>query len=380
MEDAVTLCLYNITDGVPISGLWLNGTREGVKGTYIPLGNSVMNDTRLYIITAFREQTADDERTYTSKNQTSRLRLYAINVAESLDRKFTILWTHGVTIEGLIPYIHTQETYCNNLPIGKTHSYLYKKNIGSKVHPETSSDSPPPSVLTMNEGRLLASVHIESVSGTHSAFNMSVRDLGVDYSVLSSGYSENVITSFSWSNTDKDDIQSKIISPSVRNEGGKFWVSFTLPGGNKTVLKQLTELSGPTFSKSSLTLPTTRTTPVTLLEYQSSTNNVASGVEMMDMLVFGTSNNVSIEEPTMHDYLGGSKQPHLVGVVVGGASGEREGEERKRGGVTPVVVWSVPLPHSQPAQGQISTIPLSSHSLLFITTPLGVYAYTQQNE
>ena len=223
--------VFIITDGVPISGLWLNGTRERVKGTYIPLGNLVMNDTRLYILTAFRERTADDERTYINKTH---LRLYAINVAASLEKKFTILWTHSVTIEGLIPYIHTQETFCNNLPLGKTRNYRYKKDSGSKLHLKTSST--PPSVLTMNEGRLLASVYIENISGTNSAaFNMSVRDLGQDYAVLSSGYSENIITSFSWSNTNKDDIQSKRMSPSIRDEEGKFWVSFILPGGNKTV-------------------------------------------------------------------------------------------------------------------------------------------------
>ena len=89
------------------------------------------------------------------------------------------------------------------------------------------------------------------------------------------------------------------------------------------------------------------------------------------MLVFGTSSNVSVEEQlTMSD---GGNKPQLVGVIVGGASG-RVGRGERR--ITPVVVWSIPLPHSQPAQGQISTIFLSSQSLLFITTPLGVYAYT----
>ena len=42
------------TDGIPIAGIWLNDTVDGLRGTFIPLSNPVMNNTRLYLLTAFR--------------------------------------------------------------------------------------------------------------------------------------------------------------------------------------------------------------------------------------------------------------------------------------------------------------------------------------
>ena len=350
-----------IADGVPISGLWLNGTREGVKGTFVPLGNPVMNDTRLYILTGFREHTTEGGR---SNKATTHLRLYAINVAASLDRKFTILWTHSVAVEGKVPYIYMQETYCDILSLRKTKHNHHWALIGSNGRSKIST--PPPDMLTMEGGRLLASVHIKNESGTSIAFNMSVKDLGDDYSIVSSGYSENLITSISWSNTNRDSNQNQVHTAFRDRWTNNFWVSFTPPERNVTVLEQLTELTGPPVNASSITFPTALTTPVTLLQYLSSAVTT-------DLLVFGSSDNVLVQQSS--SVRSGSEQPHLVGVMVE-REGRGEGKGEGRTEATPVVVWSIPLPHSQPAQGQISTLPLSSHSLFFITTPLGVYAYT----
>jgi hypothetical protein len=111
------------------------------------------------------------------------------------------------------------------------------------------------------------------------------------------------------------------------------------------VLELLLEQNRPPVNSSSLVLPTSLTTPVTLL--QSPTDQ--------DLLVFGT--NGAVSDFSRED------NPHLVGVV---------GDE---GGVVPSVKWSLPLPLVQPARGQISSLSFSSRTLLFLTTPLGVYAY-----
>ena len=144
-----------------------------------------------------------------------------------------------------------------------------------------------------------------------------------------------------------------------------FWVSFTPP---VTVLEQLTELTGPPVNASSITFPTALTTPVTLLQ------DLSSAVTT-DLLVFGSSDNVLVQQSSSVG--SGSEQPHLVGVMVE-REGRGEGKGEGRTEATPVVLYMEYISpcHSQPAQGQISTLPLSSHSLFFITTPLGVYAYT----
>ena len=75
------------------------------------------------------------------------------------------------------------------------------------------------------------------------------------------------------------------------------------------------------------------------------------------VLVFGTAGGLA--------GMGGhSGQPQLVGVAV----------SRGGGGS---ILWSVSLPHSQPAVGQVATIDLpdSLQSLLVVTTQLGVYGY-----
>lgn len=354
------------TDGVPISGLWLNATVGHVEGTFIPLGNPVMNDTHLYILTAFRAggPTGNGFKKSGADNNML-LRLYAINVAAALERKFTILWTHDVIIDGHIPYMYTGETYCDIL--------------SDTRHPKQRFSSPgrvkeqsgfPLSVLTMAAGRLLVAVRFVSITGTNRSFNMSVKDLGETYSVISSGYSTNLVTSISWSNTDKEysdtPTSKKGQFQSVQIEGSKFWLTSSPPHENKTVLEVLTELAGMPVSGSSITLPCLLTTPATLLQ---ATSGDSSKSFKPTLLVFGSSDSVSCDTAVPgHESSACSSdnnQPHLVGVWV-----EMEG-----GGV-PSVVWSVPLPHSQPVLGQISTLPLSPNPLLFLTTPLGVYAYT----
>ena len=202
----------------------------------------------------------------------------------------------------------------------------------------------------MTGGRILGSVSILTQSGEFVSFNMSVRDLGKNYSLISSGYSNNLLTALCWGNSNRKEWNTP--SPWERKgnlvqaaEGEQFWASVSLPGGTKTVLELLLEQNRPPVNSSSLVLPTSLTTPVTLL--QSPTDQ--------DLLVFGT--NGAVSDFSQED------NPHLVGVV---------GDE---GGVVPSVKWSLPLPFVQPARGQISSLSFSSRTLLFLTTPLGVYAY-----
>ena len=352
--------VISLTDGVPISGLWLNDTRDGVEGTFVPLANPVMNDTRLYIISAFRAHTTDKREKQTNNRNTTDnlLRLYAINVAEALVRKFTIIWTHDVKINGSIPYLNMNETYCNS-----TTAYSPSNERGAPNQSRyPRQPESPPGTVTMVGGRVLGSVRVETNSGGSVSFNMSVRDLGKNYSVITSGYSNGSVTSFSWINTEKLKSGSQSM-PDVESSG--FWVSVSLPGmnNNRTVLEELVELAGPPVNSSSLVLPTSLTTPVTLLQYQTPTG-VRGGVggTVEEVLVFGAAGNVSEREV-------GNSQPQLVGVAgVGEKGAQRYG--------LPTIIWAVPLPHSQPAQGQITSLSLpGGRTLLFLTTPLGVYAY-----
>ena len=326
----------------------MNDTHTGVEGTFIPLANPVMNDTHLYILSAFRAHVADKKEDQRGgKDDTTLLRLYAINVAAALDHKFTILWTYNVTVNGNIPYLHDNDTYCDSIPPG---SHNDRSTGSSEKSPKQLGS--PPGTLTMVGGRLLGTVSVENESGESISFNMSLRDLGKNYSVISSGYSDNLLTSFSWSNTNKEKWgtppQKGNVPRGVEGEG--FWASASLPGENRAMLELLLQLNGSPVNSSFLVLSSTMTTPVTLLQ---------SPTEMTEkaLLVFGAAGDVS-----------GVGSPHLVGVV-GGGGGGGEGE-----GV-PSVKWSVPLPDLQPAQGQISSLSISSRTLLFLTTPRGVYAY-----
>jgi hypothetical protein len=392
-------------DGVPISGLWLNATVQGVSGTFIPLTNPVMNNTRLYILTAFRQATSSTK--YGAGTNTTLLRLYAINVAASLDRKFTILWTYDVSIDGLIPYIYSKETYCNTVG---SNSGKFPRKFGSpkgrRSQRKPLSDLHfPLSLLTMTADRLLVAVHLESadIDGGDRSFNLSVRDLGETYSVISSGYSTNFVTSISWSNTDKEyrgtPTPTKPQFRGVREAGSKFWLSFFPPHEEVSVLEQWAELAVPPPRGSSLTLPSLLTTPVTLLHTGLSAGDGSNAPSTGELLVFGSAGGVSCDssveeherrgegglpvgkrlEKMTRDVRGRSgggrtcvpdSQPQLVGVATegGGGGGGRGG--------APDVVWSVPLPRSQPAQGQISSLSFSPNPLIFVTTPLGVYAYT----
>jgi hypothetical protein len=144
-------------DGIPISGLWLNDTQNGVRGTFVPLANPVINDTRLYILSAFRPHTADTRNSQPGRDSsTTLLRLYAINVAAALDHKFTILWTYNVTLRGIIPYLSTVDTYCNSLPPDAHYDDNHRGSSSSEKSPGVSE--PPPGVLTMTGGRILGSV------------------------------------------------------------------------------------------------------------------------------------------------------------------------------------------------------------------------------
>ena len=368
-----------------------------------------MNDTHLYTLTAFRAAANSTEYPSAATNSTL-LRLYAINVAASLDRKFTILWTYDVSIDGLIPYIYSKETFCDT--VGGSKREVSKKRLGSsngrsgrKVMGDLNF---PLSLLTMAADRLLAVIQLETTDGDGGrSFNLSVRDLGDTYSVISSGYSKNSITSFSWSNTDMEywgtpnPMRKQFWS--VQEEGSKFWLSSSPPHQEMSVLEQRTELAGPPPRGSSLTLPSLLTTPVTLLHTASTARDRSDMPLTQELLVFGSAGGVSCDSPVSECEWGNEKrlpvdkgvenesrgggggrggractsesQPQLVGVATeGGGRGGGEGSEGREGG--PGVVWSVPLPHSQPAQGQISSLSFSPNPLLFLTTPQGVYAYT----
>ena len=283
------------------------------------------------------------------RESTTILRLYAINVAAALDHKFTILWTFNVTLTGTLPYLSTSDTYCNSVPPNDN------DNSSGKSHKVLEH---PPGVLTTVGGRILGAVSIERESGDSISFNLSVRDLGGNYSVISSGYSDDLLDSLSWSNNREEEKEKQStftekkgeLAQSVEEE--RLWASVWLPRENKTVLELLLELNGPPVNSSFLVLSTNLTTPVTLLQFPTSE----------DLLVFGASDSVS--------GVGVGGGPHLVGVV-----GEEGGGGGREGGVVPTMKWSVPLPHSQPAQGQISSLSFSSRTLLFVTSPLGVYAY-----
>ena len=317
-----------------------------MRGTFVPLANPVINDTRLYILSAFRPHTTGRD------SNTTLLRLYAINVAAALDHKFTILWTYNVTLGGIIPYLSTVGTYCSNsLPPEARYDDNHR---GSSSSSEKSPGllEPPPGVLTMTGGRILGSVSVLTQSGKFVSFNMSVRDLGKNFSLISSGYSNNLLTALCWGNNNRKEQNTPYPWERKGNlvqaaEGEQFWASISLSRGTitKTVLELLLEQNRPPVNSSSLVLPTSLTTPVTLL--QSPTDR--------DLLVFGT--NGAVSGVSQED------NPHLVGVV---------GDE---GGVVPSVKWSLPLPLVQPARGQISSLSFSSRTILFLTTPLGVYAY-----
>ena len=353
-------------DGVPISGLWLNFTIvDTINGTFIPLGNPVMNDTHLYILAGFRATTAGEgsqSQEPGRDDNSTLLRLYAIKVTEALERKFTILWTNDVRIAGRIPYIHSAETYCNissNPLEGKKQQRFSSSGNERKYEGTSDSSRSTVSWLTMEAGRLLAAVNFESPSGARMSFNMSVRDSGI---MTSAGYSTNQVTSISWSNSNKE-YPADIPTPekgrfrSARDDSTKFWLSSTPPLGDKIVLEQLSKLGGGPVG-ASLTLPSQLTTPVTLLQGAAEDNTTDRSTSTL--LVFGSSGDISCG--ARNNECAPANQPQLVGVEVGGEA--------------PSVVWSVPLPQSQPAVGQITTLPLSPHPLLFLTTPLGVYAYT----
>lgn len=400
-------CLHSISDGIPISGLWLNATVRGVRGTFVPLGDPVMNDTHLYIMTAFRASgpTSDGPTKRSTTENSTLLRLYAIEVIESLERKFKILWTHDTNISGYIPYLYSKGTYCSMQ--SSTHQHRQGRDSPGKESMKKmmwSESYFPTSLLTMASDRLLAAVRFESAAGIRT-FNTSVRDLGKTFSVISSGCTNTSITSISWSNTDKGtvtpdkyyrlwSIQDKDRNQ-LQNEGSKLWVSSFSPQKNLTVLEELGELAGPPINGSFITFPTLLTTPVTLL--QMTAGDSAKSPTQTDVLVFGSSGGVSCDTTPPLDKL---RRPHAIsdtiplqqygnlGEVSGVSGGKSEcssdndphlvAVETKEGTAAgiPHVMWSVPLPHSQPVVGQITTLPLSPHPLLCLTTPLGVYAYT----
>ena len=356
-----------------------------------------MNDTRLYILTAFRAHATtgkDKLRQNRAAGNNTHLRLYCIHVAASLDRKFTLLWTYTVEVKGHVPYVHTRRTYCDIAPGGGQGAKRRDNGLAESVSEWTE----PLSVLTMTADRLLATARVVGVAGNNVSYNMSVMDLGTTYSVISSGYSENLITSISWSNSEREYHQRSLTptTPSMERinlprstgeAGGTFWVTSSPYQGNTTALEKLTELAGPPVNGSCLSLTTTLTTPVTLLQYPVVRDTSCGAV---DLLVFGSAGDTSCDEAQRTCCRGDElcdstrTQPQLVGVL--GEGGGGRGEGRREGGGedggrgrkrdVPSIVWSVPLPHSQPVRGQISTLSLSSETYVFLTTPLGVYAYT----
>ena len=338
----------------------MNDTIDKVQGTFVPLANPVMNNTRLYIISGFRPHGSNKgESKHLRESNSTLLRLYAINVAEALDRKFTILWTHDVRLKGTIPYIHTRGTYCHSLSVSNTHSADNEEGFTHQTSPyDNLLEPPPPGVVTMVDDRILGAVSIQSDFGGNISFNLSVQDLGSTYSVISTGYTNYLVNSFSWSNSDRAKLWGtssslkRATGPLQSASGKEFWVCVSPPGEDVSVIEALESLAGPPVNSSQLSLSTKLTTPVTLLQQQRSTADTAGERVQEPLLVFGTAAAM-----TGRGGRESENQPQLVGV---------EGQTLK---------WSVPLPHSQPAQGQISSLSLSSGTLLFLTTPLGVYAY-----
>ena len=350
---------------MPIAELFLNDTVSEVEGTFIPLGNPVMNDTRLYILTAFRPATGSLQQ---HTDNTTHLRLYAIDVHKSLKEKFIIAWTYDTPLDGYIPYIHSEETVCEVGDFNKAGTTFENKatdSIPSHYHSYMKEGDTVPlspvSWLTMEAGRLLGAVNFATPKGPSQSFNLSVYDSGESYSVISSGYSPDLVSSLSWNDTEFS--AGHLEGSAFPSAGGSFWLSSAPPLRNETTLEQLVRLdSGPVGGR--VMLSSRLTTPVTLVRptaqpspgpSQHSPHLQHSQSQSSALLVFGASGSPSAGSP--------SGQPHLVGV---GVSGRGAG-----------LLWSLPLPHSQPAVGQIATteLPDSSHSLLVVTTPLGVYTY-----
>ena len=341
---------------MPVAGLWLNDTVSEVEGTFIPLGNPVMNDTRLYILTAFRPGTGSLQQ---QTDTTTHLRLYAIDIRTSISERIKIAWSYDVMLNGTIPYVHTEETVCYYSRPESAESYFHMQNLQQKKgvhhHKAVFNLLTPVSWLTMEAGRLLGAVNFATPKGPSQSFNLSVYDSGESYSVISSGYSPDLVSSLSWNDTE---FSAGHLEGSVfPSAGGSFWLSSAPPLRNETTLEQLVRLdSGPVGGR--VVLSSRLTTPVMLVRPTAQPSpgpGQHSQSQSSALLVFGASGSPSAGSP--------SGQPHLVGV---GVSGRGAG-----------LLWSLPLPHSQPAVGQIATteLPDSSHSLLVVTTPLGVYTY-----
>lgn len=320
-----------------------------------------MNDSRLYVLTAFRaagdlQQRADNA---------TLLRLYAIDVQKALVRKFTVVWTYDVSVQGSISYMYSEETKCESVnsrygdkgrPSSKSENHSAKK---------TNSSTVVVCWMTMEAGRLLAKVNLDQTPGRggDQSFNLSVRDLGRNFSLISSGYSASLVSSIGWSNSEPASGQAskgRGPLPGSGNGSGTFWLSSVNRGGEgSTVLEQLSTLNGKPVGATVSLNNSHLTTPLTLVQGASSSDKGAM------------QGGPSIPAPTLLLVFGscsGSSCPEAGGELVGI---EVRGEGAK-------VLWRVPLPHSQAVVGQVATVdlPHSNLSLLILTTGLGVYAYT----
>ncbi|KAL4232281.1 hypothetical protein ACF0H5_009852 [Mactra antiquata] len=77
------------TNGVPVGSLTLNDTIQNVNGSFIPISQPVVNIQRFYVLTKF----VPNRKFHSAKTETTDdIRLYAIDVRESIDNRITIAW------------------------------------------------------------------------------------------------------------------------------------------------------------------------------------------------------------------------------------------------------------------------------------------------
>ena len=102
-------------DGIPHASIWLNDTVDGIEGTFIPLDNpAVTNHGRMYILTVFRPF---DSSTKYSPSINPYVRLYAIDIRETIVERIKVVWHHDVKFTGAsIPYVTSESTFCTTVP------------------------------------------------------------------------------------------------------------------------------------------------------------------------------------------------------------------------------------------------------------------------
>lgn len=115
------------TNGVPVGYLTLNATLGGVNGTYLPIAQPVINKQRFYLLTKFSPLNSRVRNTESTQNK----RLYAIDVHRSISNRITVAWFINV------PH---KPTHLDNSTYNKT-KYDMKEMTKQHSAPSVSSDS-----------------------------------------------------------------------------------------------------------------------------------------------------------------------------------------------------------------------------------------------